>query len=190
MMTPFGSDFARELVVEELPMSDGIYTPLQYLYEIYFRIVADELSDSERKSLEKTFRAENQYSEEEIQELVDDKSVDYETAYQCWAAACLLDAAFSGTDYSGDCIGYADKYNDAVRSIADASKKRKFLTRKPVHDILKIVNTATDSLDYVLGIPADSELADEMRENGRYEQFLESINALQGRLVNLAEKYE
>ncbi|MDE5853594.1 MAG: hypothetical protein K2H19_00830 [Ruminococcus sp.] len=105
-----------------------------------------------------------------------------DTGYEVWTSACLCDAVMNNTDYSKYCSGYEKIYIKAVEILKQDLFRKKFLTKKPIHNISEILQSAIDALDYVLGIVNESELADEMQNRGIFEEWRGEIIDLQNRL--------
>ncbi len=107
------------------------------------------------------------------------------TCYMVWAAGCLLEQVFCGADWSGECRGYADEYLKAADMLRAESEKRRFLSRKPVYDTVRIIQECIDALDYVTGIETNSGLAADMISKGCGEEFEDAVTGLQTRLCEL-----
>lgn len=113
---------------------------------------------------------------------------DEEVCYEAWAAACLYDSMLNGTDYSRFCMDYKDSLTAAVKRLEKDISKKKFLSKKPVYDLSKILQNAVDALDVVMGINADSELAERMKRWGVTGKFERTVIDLQNRLSTHIEE--
>lgn len=153
---PFETEYARELISE---------------------IASDRSSDSVFWTNEVAFDCLiSDYGYDE------DGGYEEEVCYEAWAAACLYDAMLNGTDYSAFCRGYEDSLSAAVKRLEKDTAKKKFLSKKPVYDISKLLQNAVDALDVVMGMSADSELAEIMKRCGVADKFERTIIDLQNRL--------
>lgn len=122
----------------------------------------------------------NSFYSEYVQ--TEDDLIILDTGYEIWTAALLYDSVFNGIDYSIYCKGYYDIYIKAVENLKKDLSRKKFLSFKPLYNIPEILRNAVDALDYVLGIENTSELAEEMRKDGVYDEWRSEITALQKRL--------
>lgn len=113
---------------------------------------------------------------------------DEEVCYEAWASACLYDSMLNGTDYSRFCMDYKDSLTAAVKRLEKDISKKKFLSKKPVYDLSKILQNAVDALDVVMGINADSELAERMKRWGVTDKFERTVIDLQNRLSTHIEE--
>lgn len=153
---PFETEYARELISE---------------------IASDKSSDSVFRTNEIAFDCLiSDYGDDE------DGGYEEEVCYEAWAAACLYDAMLNGTDYSAFCRGYEDSLSAAVKRLEKDTAKKKFLSKKPVYDISELLQNAVDALDVVMGMSADSELAERMKQCGVTDKFESTIIDLQNRL--------
>lgn len=178
MLTPFASEFAKKHILELLELSKDLDLDIaKCTNKSDFQSILPWCSD-EKKDREDF----PDLSDEQIQELMDDESVDAECGYEVWVSACLYDAILNGTDYAPYCSGYAEEYQKAVEALRKSLAKKKFLSKKPVHDLPEILQNAIDALDYVLGVGNDSELAEEMSKSGTLAVWEEEIIDLQNRL--------
>lgn len=116
-----------------------------------------------------------------------DDVVDTEYGSELWTAVCLLDDAVNSTGYARQCIGYAEQYSALLESLKTELSKKKFLTRKPVHDLPALLRDAADALDEINGKNCPSELLDEMKAQEREQEFLNSVLDLQNRLRSQIE---
>lgn len=114
-------------------------------------------------------------------------TIDTETAVETWTAVCLLDDAVNDTGYASQCIGYAEQYAALLEMLKAELSKKKFLTRKPVHDLSALLHDAAAALDDLNGRNCNSELSDEMKAQGREQDFLNSVLDLQNRLRSQIE---
>lgn len=189
IMTPFRSSAAREYIEGFIELcgevKKGPFGPVNSLYECDIKTILPEChTEEEIKRSAKALRETSSMSEEEIEEALSDYSLDADIAYETWAAVCLLDAAVNGTDYSSECVGYAESYRRAVEALSADSQRKKLLSKKSVYDMPKILSMAVKTLDYVLGKADDCELAEEMHKNGEYDSFERSISELRERILS------
>lgn len=153
---PFETEYARELISE---------------------LVSDKSSDAVFWTNEVAFDCLLPNDEDD-----EEGGYDEEVCYEAWAAACLYDAMLNGTAYSHLCRGYEEVFENAVKRLEKDISKKKFLSKKPVYDLSKILQNAVDALDVVMGIAADSELAERMKRWGVAERFERTVIDLQNRL--------
>ncbi|MDE6745034.1 MAG: hypothetical protein K2J72_00195 [Oscillospiraceae bacterium] len=153
---PFDTEYARELISE---------------------IASDRSSDSVFWTNEAAFECVLYNADDDEEECYEE-----EVCYEVWAAACLYDAMLNGTDYSAFCRGYEDSFSAAVKRLEKDTAKKKFLSKKPVYDISELLQNAIDALDVVMGMSADSELAERMKRRGVTDRFESTIIDLQNRL--------
>lgn len=153
---PFETEYAREFISEIA--SDKSSDSVFWTNEIAFDCLISDYGDDE------------------------DGGYDEEVCYEAWAAACLYDAMLNGTDYSAFCGGYEDSLSAAVKRLEKDTAKKKFLSKKPVYDLSKLLQNAIDALDVVMGMSADSELAEIMKRQGVTDRFESTIIDLQNRL--------
>ena len=111
-----------------------------------------------------------------------DDIVDTEYGSELWTAVCLLDDAVNNMGYASQCIGYAEQYTALLEMLKAELAKKKFLTRKPVHDLPQLLRDSAAALDDLNGKNCCSEILDEMKAQGREQDFLNSILDLQNRL--------
>ncbi|MDE6763125.1 MAG: hypothetical protein K2J73_05555 [Oscillospiraceae bacterium] len=138
----------------------------EYAREFISELVSDTSSDSVFWTNEAVFECmlPDAYYDE-------DGGYDEEVCYEVWAAACLYDSMLNGTDYSSCCRDYKDSFTAAVKRLEKDVSKKKFLSKKPVYDLSKLLQNAVDALDVVIGIGADSELAERMKRWGVTDKF-------------------
>lgn len=152
---PFETEYARDLISE---------------------IASDKSSDSVFWTNEIAFECMLNDDEDEY------GGYDEEVCCEAWAAACLYDAMLNGTDYSAYCKGYEDSLAAAVKRLEKDTSKKKFLSKKPVYDLSRLLQNAVDALDVVMGMSADSELAEKMKRQGAADRFERTVIDLQNRL--------
>ena len=85
-------------------------------------------------------------------------------------------------------MDYKDSLTAAVKRLEKDISKKKFLSKKPVYDLSKILQNAVDALDVVMGINADSELAERMKRWGVTDKFERTVIDLQNRLSTHIEE--
>lgn len=149
----------------------------EYAREFISEIVSDRSSDSVFWTNEVAFDCMLPSADDD-----EDGGYDEEVCYEAWAAACLYDAMLNGTDYSAFCRGYEDNLSAAVKRLEKDTSKKKFLSKKPVYNISELLQNAIDALDVVMGMSADSELAEIMKRCGITDRFESTIIDLQNRL--------
>ena len=187
-MTPFHLE-ASEAFLDELRgliMPDGKaafkggLAPLNWVWDLNIRCVTRSGFDENemKESLKKT-----NMTEEEIEECLDDLDLDSELAAETWTAVCLVASALCGVDFGRDA---PDDYDTVIRCIQTDSRRRRLFSRRPVYDIPLILRQSAEALDYVLGQEAESELADEMRRSGKYNEFSDSLQTLKKTLLTAA----
>ncbi|MDE6774964.1 MAG: hypothetical protein K2J37_01455 [Ruminococcus sp.] len=103
--------------------------------------------------------------------------------YEAWTAALLYDTVFNDIDYSLYCTGYEELYSRAVENLKKDLSRKKLLSFKPLYNIPEILQNAVDTIDSVLGIVNESELAEEMQKKGIFEKWRSEIIDLQNRLT-------
>ncbi|MDE6599868.1 MAG: hypothetical protein K2K34_07315 [Oscillospiraceae bacterium] len=153
---PFETEYARELISEIA--SDRSSDSVFWTNEVAFDCMLPSTDDDE------------------------DGGYDEEVCYEAWAAACLYDTMLNGTEYSHLCRGYEEIFENAVKRLEKDTAKKKFLSKKPVYDISELLQNAIDALDVVMGMSADSELAERMKRWGVTDKFESTIIDLQNRL--------
>lgn len=156
---PFETEYAKKLI-EDTANADDMTNSVWYTNEICFETAIADASDEDEN----------------------DDGIDDEFCYEIWAAACLYDSMLNGTDYSRFCMGYEDSLTAAVKRLEKDISKKKFLSKKPVYDLSRILQNAVDALDAVIGISADSELAERMKRQGVADKFERTVFDLQNRL--------
>lgn len=156
---PFETEYARNFIAELV--SDKFSDSVFYTNEVAFDCLLFDVGDIED-------------SEED--------GYDEEVCCEAWAAACLYDSVLNGTAYSHLCRGYEETFENAVKRLEKDTAKKKFLSKKPVYDISKILQNAVDALDVVIGMSADSELAERMKRQDVSEKFERTVIDLQNRL--------
>lgn len=159
---PFETEYAREFISEIA--SDKSSDTVFWTNEIAFECLLPSAEDEEYGGY------------------------DEEVCYEAWAAACLYDSMLNGTDYSRFCMDYKDSLTAAVKRLEKDISKKKFLSKKPVYDLSKILQNAVDTLDVVMGINADSELAERMKRWGVTDKFERTVIDLQNRLSTHIEE--
>lgn len=118
----------------------------------------------------------------------EDGAFEEEFCYEIWASACLYDNMLNGTEYAYLCIGYEEIFDNAVKRLKTDISKKKFLSRKPVYDLSKILQNAVYALNVIMGINADSELAESMKAAGLSKEFENEITGLRNRLESHINK--
>lgn len=191
MLTPFENDYA---MVEILGLAI-VTSPHAAEFEIR---TIDELC----------FQAisKREYFDEED----DSEELDEEWGIQLWTNALLFDDALNGTDYSRYCYAYSasfietlgemeylkkywknhlfgaeayrQHYQQARETLRKELGRKKYFTKKPVHNLSEILEHAVDALNQLLGIDGESEVLEQMKTLGKEEEFRREITALQERL--------
>lgn len=151
----------------------------EYAQNFIAELVSDKFSDSVFYTNEVAFDC-LLFDPEDIEE----DGYDEEVCYEAWAAACLYDSMLNGTPYSHLCRGYEEAFENSVKRLEKDISKKKFLSKKPVYDLSKILQNAVDALDVIMGINSDSELAEKMKAAGLAEEFERGIIDLQNRLAD------
>lgn len=183
MITPFENDYAIEFIKN---IADNLAGAVLLTNEMLLSCIFNEYHKAEENFMHKQLKKDS-YSDEEIEDILNDDSVDSETGYEAWTSACLYDAIMNNTDYSRYCTSYEEVYNKAVEMLKKDLFRKKFLSKKPVHNISEILQNTVEALDYVLGINNDSEIADKMRSRGIFEEWRSEIIDLQNRLSKHTE---
>lgn len=114
-------------------------------------------------------------------EWFEDEKIALNMCYEVWTAALLYDTIFNNIDYSVYCTGYGNTYTKAVENLKKDLSRKKFLSFKPRYNISEILQNAIDALDEIW-MSDNSELAEEMKKNGIFEDWWHEIIDLQNRL--------
>lgn len=120
-------------------------------------------------------------------EWFEEETIALNMGYEIWTAGLLYDSVFNDIDYSVYCTGYEELYNRAVENLKKDLSRKKFLSFKPRYNIPEILQNAVDALDEVW-LSDNSELAEEMRKNGVFDNWRNEIIDLQNRLTDIEEK--
>ena len=155
-MTPFSTHSAREYI-QDLLNTGG--DAVDFIDRISFQIFDELWTDREDS----------------------DPPVEEENCMDAWIGCCLVDAVLNQTDYSSDCVGYTEEYQNAVEAIQAALKRKHLLSRKPIHDCNRLRQRASDIL-MILDDDEGTELGQHMMASGKYEAFVTAIIKLANRI--------